>query len=103
MTPKNQIHERKNANKVAVEAREINAGLMEQPDFLQPVVQEAVQTILEMERRNVCRQASTSARVTGKVIAVNPLALHLLSRGIHQSTLTLCCFRIQVLLPMLNW
>ena len=49
MTPKSQSTGRKSAEKVAVEASEIKAVLVEQRDFLQPVVQEAVQAILEME------------------------------------------------------
>src|SRR5258706_6361011 len=61
MTPKNQANEKKNTDKVAVEAQEIKAVLMEQPDFLQPVVQEAVQAILEMEMEE-CLQAGKHER-----------------------------------------
>ncbi len=61
MTPKSQIKNGKNAEKVAVEAQEIKAVLMEQPDFLQPVVQEAVQAILEMEMEE-CLQAGKHER-----------------------------------------
>ena len=61
MTPKNQIKGGKNADKVAVEAQEIKAVLMEQADFLQPVVQEAVQTMLEMEMEE-CLQAGKHER-----------------------------------------
>ena len=61
MTPKNEANERKNGNKVTVEAQEIKAVLMEQPDFLQPVVQEAVQAILEMEMEE-CLQAGKYER-----------------------------------------
>lgn len=49
MTPKDKAKHGKSADTVAVEAQEIDATLLEQPDFLQPVVQEAVQAILEME------------------------------------------------------
>jgi putative transposase len=61
MTPKNQVRNGKNAEKVAVEAQEIKAVLLEQPDFLQPVVQEAVQAILEMEMEE-CLQAGKHER-----------------------------------------
>jgi len=61
MTPKNQAIKGKNPEKVAVEAQEIKAVLMEQPDFLQPVVQEAVQAILEMEMEE-CLQAGKHER-----------------------------------------
>jgi hypothetical protein len=61
MTPKNQTKDGKSADKVAVEAQEIKAVLMEQPDFLQPVVQEAVQAILEMEMEE-CLQAGKHER-----------------------------------------
>ncbi len=61
MTQKNQANERKSAGKVAVEAEEIKAVLVEQRDFLQPVVQEAVQAILEMEMEE-CLQAGKHER-----------------------------------------
>jgi len=61
MTPKNQAKERKGADKVAVEPEEIKAVLVEQRDFLQPVVQEAVQAILEMEMEE-CLQAGKHER-----------------------------------------
>ena len=61
MTPKKQAKERKNAEKVAVEPEEIKAVLVEQRDFLQPVVQEAVQAILEMEMEE-CLQAGKHER-----------------------------------------
>lgn len=61
MTPKSQADERKNTEKVAVEAEEIKAVLVEQRDFLQPVVQEAVQAILEMEMEE-CLQAGKHER-----------------------------------------
>jgi len=61
MTQKNQANERKSADKVAVEAEEIKAVLVEQRDFLQPVVQEAVQAILEMEMEE-CLQAGKHER-----------------------------------------
>jgi len=61
MTPKNQAKERKSADKVAVEPEEIKAVLVEQRDFLQPVVQEAVQAILEMEMEE-CLQAGKHER-----------------------------------------
>ena len=61
MTPKNQAKERKNVEKVAVEPEEIKAVLVEQRDFLQPVVQEAVQAILEMEMEE-CLQAGKHER-----------------------------------------
>ena len=61
MTQKNQANERKSAGKVAVEAEEIKAVLVEQRDFLQPVVQEAVQAILEMEMKE-CLQAGKHER-----------------------------------------
>lgn len=61
MTPKSQAKNGKNADKVAVEAQEIKTVLMEQADFLQPVVQEAVQAILEMEMEE-CLQAGKHER-----------------------------------------
>ena len=61
MTQKNQANERKSADKVAVEAEEIKAVLVEQRDFLQPVVEEAVQAILEMEMEE-CLQAGKHER-----------------------------------------
>jgi len=61
MTQKNQANERKSAGKVAVEAEEIKAVLVEQRDFLQPVVEEAVQAILEMEMEE-CLQAGKHER-----------------------------------------
>jgi len=61
MTQKNQANERKSAGKVAVEAEEIKAVLVEQRDFLQPVVEEAVQAILEMEMKE-CLQAGKHER-----------------------------------------
>jgi transposase-like protein len=61
MTPKNQAKERKSTDKVAVEPEEIKAVLVEQRDFLQPVVQEAVQAILEMEMEE-CLQAGKHER-----------------------------------------
>ena len=61
MTPKNVARNGKSQDKVAVEAQEIKAVLMEQPDFLQPVVQEAVQAILEMEMEE-CLQAGKHER-----------------------------------------
>src|SRR3954463_5200833 len=61
MTPKKQARNGKSADKVAVEPEEIKAVLMEQPDFLQPVVQEAVQAILEMEMEE-CLQAGKHER-----------------------------------------
>jgi putative transposase len=61
MTPKSQSREPKSAEKVAVEASEIKAVLVEQRDFLQPVVQEAVQAILEMEMEE-CLQAGKHER-----------------------------------------
>lgn len=61
MTPKSQSVERKNAEKVTVEASEIKAVLVEQRDFLQPVVQEAVQAMLEMEMEE-CLQAGKHER-----------------------------------------
>src|SRR4051812_2995757 len=61
MTPKNQARNGTSADKVTVEAQEIKSALMEQPDFLQPVVQEAVQAILEMEMEE-CLQAGKHER-----------------------------------------
>jgi len=47
--------------KVTLDMAEVKAVLMEQPDFLQPVVQEAVQAMLEVEMEE-CLQAGKHER-----------------------------------------
>jgi len=58
MTQKDKAN---NAKKVTVDAAQMKSVLMEQKDFLVPVVQEAVQTILEVEMEE-CLQAGKHER-----------------------------------------
>ena len=58
MTPKDKAN---NAKKVTVDVAQMKSVLMEQKDFLVPVVQEAVQTILEVEMEE-CLQAGKHER-----------------------------------------
>ena len=57
MTPKSK----KNIEKITVDKAEMKDVLMEQKDFLVPMVQEAVQTILEVEMEE-CLQAGKHER-----------------------------------------
>ena len=50
-----------NGTKVTVDVAELKSVLQEQPDFLQPVVQEAVQAMLEVEMEE-CLQADWHER-----------------------------------------
>ena len=52
--------------KVTLDMAEVKAVLMEQPDFLQPVVQEAVQAMLEVEMEE-CLQAGKHERSEGRL------------------------------------
>jgi transposase-like protein len=56
-------HKRKtnDAKKVTVDEPQMKSVLMAQPDFLMPVVQEAVQTMLEVEMEE-CFQAGKHER-----------------------------------------
>jgi len=58
MTQKSKLND---ANKVTLDVTEMKSVLMEQNDFLQPVVQEAVQAILELEMAE-CLQAGKHER-----------------------------------------
>jgi putative transposase len=58
MTPKDKAN---NAKKVMIDEAQMKSVLMEQKDFLVPVVQEAVQTILEVEMEE-CLQAGKHER-----------------------------------------
>ena len=58
MTPKGKKHRDQT---VTLNAAEMKSVLMEQPDFLVPVVQEAVQAILEVEMEE-CLQAGKHER-----------------------------------------
>ena len=58
MTQKDKAND---AKKVTVDEAQMKSGLMEQKDFLMPVVQEAVQTILEVEMEE-CLQAGKHER-----------------------------------------
>jgi len=55
-----------NAKKVSLELAQIKEVLVEQPDFLQPMVQEAVQGVLEMEMEESL-QAGKYERVEGRL------------------------------------
>jgi transposase-like protein len=57
---------RNDETKVTLDVSEVKAVLMEQPDFLQPVVQEAVQTMLEVEMEE-CLQAGKHERSEGRL------------------------------------
>src|SRR6187399_926994 len=52
---------KKNAGKITLDGAGMKSVVMEQKDFLVPVVQEAVQTILEVEREE-CLQAGKHER-----------------------------------------
>jgi len=49
------------STKVTLDVAQVKSVLMEQPDFLQPLVQEAVQTVLEVEMEE-CLQAGKHER-----------------------------------------
>ena len=51
-----QKGKKNDGTKVTLDVAEMKSVLMEQPDFLQPVVQEAVQAMLEVEMAE-CLQA----------------------------------------------
>jgi transposase-like protein len=57
---------RNDETKVTLDVAEVKAVLMEQPDFLQPVVQEAVQAMLEVEMEE-CLQAGKHERSEGRL------------------------------------
>ena len=52
--------------KVTLDMAQVKSVLMEQPDFLQPVVQEAVQAIMEVEMEE-CLQAGKHERSEGRL------------------------------------
>jgi putative transposase len=55
-----------NGTKVTLDMAQVKSVLMAQPDFLQPVVQEAVQAILEVEMEE-CLQAGKHERSEGRL------------------------------------
>jgi putative transposase len=63
MTPKQKKND---GTKVTLDVAEVKSVLMEQPDFLQPVVQAAVQSILEVEMEE-CLQAGKHERSEGRL------------------------------------
>ena len=58
MTPKSKMTD---SRKITLDATELKSVLVEQKEFLQPVVQEAVQAILELEMEE-CLQAGKHER-----------------------------------------
>ena len=61
-----QKSKKNNEQNISINAAEMKSVLMEQKDFLQPVVQEAVQAILEVEMEE-CLQAGKQERSEGRL------------------------------------